>query len=44
MLFAVNAGVGGPLLLYLGGEPAAPPAGRSACLPPLHRVVGASMR
>ena len=29
---------GGPQLLYLG-EPAAPPAGRSACLPPLHRAV-----
>ena len=28
MLFAVNAGGGGPRLLYWGGEPAAPPAGR----------------
>ena len=33
---------GGPLLLYGGSLP--PPAGRSACLPPLHRAVGASMR
>ena len=33
---------GGPLLFILGGA-CRPPAGRSACLPPLHRAVGASM-
>ena len=43
MLFAANASVGGPQLLYLGGA-CRPPTGRSACLPPLHRAVGASMR
>ena len=35
--------VGGPQLLYWGGA-CRPPAGRSAWLPPLHRVVGASMQ
>ena len=43
MLFAANAGVGGPLLLYWGGA-CRPPAGRLACLPPIHRAVGAFMR
>ena len=31
------------LSFYIGGA-CRPPAGRSACLPPLHRAVGASMR
>ena len=42
MLFAANA-VGDLSVLYWGGA-CRPPAGRSACLPPLHRTVGASMR
>jgi hypothetical protein len=39
MLFAANAG--GRSAFILGGA-CRPPAGRSACLPPLHRAVGAS--
>ena len=39
MLFAANAGVGG-LSFYIGRS-LSPPAGRSACLPPLHRAAGA---
>ena len=39
MLFAANAG---GLSFYIGGS-LPPPAGQSACLPPLHRAVGASM-
>ena len=35
--------VGGPQFLYWGGA-CRSPAGRSACLPPLHRTVGVSMR
>ena len=42
MLFAANIGVG-DLCFYIGGG-CRPLAGQSACLPPLHRAVGASMR
>ena len=43
MLVAANAGVGGTSAFILGGA-CRPPAGRSACLPPLHRAVEAFMR
>ena len=42
MLFAANV-VGG-FCFYIGGGACRPPARRSACLPPLHWAVGASMR
>ena len=39
MLFAANAGVRGPQLLYWGGEPAAPlSGGRPACRPSCRAV------
>ena len=54
MLFAANACMRGDLSFYIWGDPAAPlpggrpvccpSTGRSACLLPLHRAVGASMR